>query len=247
MRPVLRSVRPGHPRRRASGGVETGGRWWPARIPSITRTWQPGPRPAPRRWRSRRSAPSGGMDRAVRSWAGESAWWMKVFRRTYPGLLAYAHRRIGTEDAADAVAEVSERRGQLYHATMPVDGWLYGALRTVVREMHRTVCRGRRRESTGSPGPGWLTMAITLRSSGLPVRLSGWRWSGRSRSRRPGPPRQAGTGLHAVAVHVSQLVETRPGHAERHQKCRPTATRGPGGGGRQAWQRRRSAQNLPRG
>jgi RNA polymerase sigma-70 factor, ECF subfamily len=81
------------------------------------------------------------MERASRSSGEESLWWLEVFRRTYPGLLAYAGRRVGVADAADAVAEVFlrafERRESLYRAGMPVDGWLYGVLRNVVREMHR--------------------------------------------------------------------------------------------------------------
>jgi RNA polymerase sigma-70 factor (ECF subfamily) len=72
--------------------------------------------------------------------------WELLYRRAYPGLLAYARRRLDEERAHDAVAETMARavaglqrfagRGGGF------DAWLYGILRHVVVDLQRA--KGRR-------------------------------------------------------------------------------------------------------
>jgi len=70
--------------------------------------------------------------------------WDELYRRTRTRLHAYARSRLPTVDEAeDAVAEAFLRAYQRPPATcLPVDAWLFGVLRNVIREMHRD--RGRR-------------------------------------------------------------------------------------------------------
>jgi len=83
------------------------------------------------------------VDRAGRS---DSEAWEALYRRAYPGLLAYASRRLDAERARDAVAETMARAvaGISKFERRPggsFDAWLYGILRHVVVDAHRA--RGR--------------------------------------------------------------------------------------------------------
>lgn len=87
----------------------------------------------------------------VRAGTSDPDAWEALYRRAYPGLLAYASRRLDAERAKDAVAETMARaiaridcfewRGGGF------DAWLYGILRHVVVDAHRARTReGNRRE-----------------------------------------------------------------------------------------------------
>ena len=71
--------------------------------------------------------------------------WEALYRRAYPGLMAYAARRLDRERARDAVAETMARAiariGQFEWRGGGFDAWLYGILRHIVVDAHRA--RGR--------------------------------------------------------------------------------------------------------
>jgi RNA polymerase sigma-70 factor (ECF subfamily) len=77
--------------------------------------------------------------------------WEALYRRVYPGLLAYASRRLDRERARDAVAETMARAiariDRFEWRGGGFDAWLYGILRHVVVDAHRARGRdGERRE-----------------------------------------------------------------------------------------------------
>jgi RNA polymerase sigma-70 factor (ECF subfamily) len=82
------------------------------------------------------------VDRAGRS---DPEAWEALYRRAYPGLMAYASRRLDTERARDAVAETMARAvariSRFEWRGGGFDAWLYGILRHVVIDAHRA--RGR--------------------------------------------------------------------------------------------------------
>lgn len=68
--------------------------------------------------------------------------WEALYRRAYPGLYAYARRRLRSEhEADDAVSETMLRALDRIHTFTwkgaGFDAWLYGIARNVVREGHR--------------------------------------------------------------------------------------------------------------
>lgn len=82
-----------------------------------------------------------------RARSGDGAAWEVLYRRSYPRLLAYAGRRLATQDEArDAVGEAVMRAVvglDNYRAEgANFDAWLYGILRHVVLDVQRA--RGRR-------------------------------------------------------------------------------------------------------
>lgn len=88
------------------------------------------------------------VDRAGRS---DPEAWEALYRRAYPGLMAYASRRLDADRARDAVAETMARAVARisrfeWRAGSSFDAWLYGILRHVVIDAHRARSReaGRR-------------------------------------------------------------------------------------------------------
>ena len=77
--------------------------------------------------------------------AGDHAIWEARYRTVYPGLLAYARRRLGADDARDAVNETMTRAVDKVSSFecrgVSFDGWLYGILRHVVADATRSRIR----------------------------------------------------------------------------------------------------------
>jgi RNA polymerase sigma-70 factor, ECF subfamily len=68
--------------------------------------------------------------------------WERLYRDAYPGLLAYARRRLWGRDLADdavseAFARAYQRIGRFQWRDAGFNAWLYGILRNVVSEMSR--------------------------------------------------------------------------------------------------------------
>jgi RNA polymerase sigma-70 factor, ECF subfamily len=94
--------------------------------------------------------------------------WEALYRRAHPRLLAFAGRRLGAEDARDAVSETMTRAvasiGRYERRNAGFEGWLFGILRNVIRDIQR---RQRRRPTAplsdepvgGAPDP----LAVALR------------------------------------------------------------------------------------
>jgi RNA polymerase sigma-70 factor, ECF subfamily len=81
--------------------------------------------------------------------------WEALYRRVYPGLLAYASRRLDRERARDAVAETMARAiakiDRFEWRGGGFDAWLYGILRHVVLDAHRARGRDAGRRERGEP------------------------------------------------------------------------------------------------
>ena len=86
----------------------------------------------------------------------DPAAWEALYRRAHPRLLAYARRRLPTEDAArdavnDCIARAVRSIGKFRGDGAGFDAWLYGILRHVVLDTQRA---GRKRPlSTGVDVP----------------------------------------------------------------------------------------------
>jgi RNA polymerase sigma-70 factor (ECF subfamily) len=89
-----------------------------------------------------------------RAGAADADAWEALYRRAYPGLLAYAARRLGTEHGKDAVGETMARAvagiGSFRREGGGFDAWLYGILRHVVIDAQRRAVRERRRRVPGA-------------------------------------------------------------------------------------------------
>ncbi len=83
--------------------------------------------------------------------------WEALYRRVYPGLMAYASRRLDRERAHDAVAETMARAiakiDRFEWKAGGFDAWLYGILRHVVIDMYRARTREGRHRELETPGP----------------------------------------------------------------------------------------------
>ncbi len=81
--------------------------------------------------------------------------WEALYRRVYPGLLAYASRRLDRERARDAVAETMARAiakiDRFEWRGGGFDAWLYGILRHVVLDAHRARGRDAARRERSEP------------------------------------------------------------------------------------------------
>ena len=101
---------------------------------------------------------------------GDGGAWEALYRRAYPRLLAYARRRLPSDDAArDAVSETMARAvrgiGRFRDDGNGFDAWLSGILRHVVLDAQRAA--GRRPVTvaddadpvSGEPGPEELLVA----------------------------------------------------------------------------------------
>jgi RNA polymerase sigma-70 factor (ECF subfamily) len=75
--------------------------------------------------------------------------WEVLYRRAYPGLMAFASRRIDAEHARDAVAETMARAvariDRFEWRDGGFDGWLFGILRHVIADEYRARARAGRR------------------------------------------------------------------------------------------------------
>src|SRR5438477_11398454 len=66
--------------------------------------------------------------------------WEALYRLSYPGLRAFAARRVGPDLADDVVSEVMERAVasvDRYEAGRSFNAWLYGIARHVIGDMGR--------------------------------------------------------------------------------------------------------------
>ena len=93
---------------------------------------------------------------------GDHQAWELLYRRAYPGLLAFAQRRLyGPDDARDAVAETMARAvariGKFTWQGAGFDAWLFGILRNVVMDAQRRARRRsgplRRERAVAEAGP----------------------------------------------------------------------------------------------
>ena len=88
-------------------------------------------------------ATDGLVDRAR---AGDQEAWAALYRRAYPRLVSFAHRRLGNPDLAkDAVSETMARAvAAIASYTRDDDGfsaWLFGICRHVIADMQRALYR----------------------------------------------------------------------------------------------------------
>jgi RNA polymerase sigma-70 factor, ECF subfamily len=93
---------------------------------------------------------------------GDPTAWETLFWRAYPRLFAYATRRLGPEDAKDAVSETFARAVRRIHTFCwsggGFDAWLYGIVRHIVIDAQRVAYRRPSSDELGdwasdSPGP----------------------------------------------------------------------------------------------
>lgn len=93
---------------------------------------------------------------------GDQATWEALYRGIYPRLRAYMYRRVGAENAEDAVSETMRRAVAGIHRYEPgpvgFDGWVFGIARRVAVDSFRADTRLRRQAEAGSRaqpgGPG---------------------------------------------------------------------------------------------
>lgn len=81
-----------------------------------------------------------------RAQASDPDAWEALYRRAYPGLFAYARRRVACwAEADDAVGETFARAydaiGRFEWRGSGIDGWMFGILRNVVLEANRQATR----------------------------------------------------------------------------------------------------------
>jgi RNA polymerase sigma-70 factor (ECF subfamily) len=93
------------------------------------------------------------VDRAGRS---DPEAWEALYRRVYPGLLAFAMRRLDADRAREAVAETMARAvagiGRFrWRPGSSFDAWCYGILRHVIVDMHRAGGREATRRTEVEP------------------------------------------------------------------------------------------------
>lgn len=87
--------------------------------------------------------------------------WEELYRRMHPGLFGYARRRLPhTVAAEDAVSETMTRALNRIDGFEPhgsgLNGWLFGILRNVVLEAHRSTARQVPSEIADQPDHGQL-------------------------------------------------------------------------------------------
>lgn len=79
----------------------------------------------------------------TRARRGDASAWEELYRRAYPGLLAYARRRLDPESARDAVSETMTRAvasiDRFEWNGVGFDAWLFGILRHVVIDAQRAL------------------------------------------------------------------------------------------------------------
>jgi RNA polymerase sigma-70 factor (ECF subfamily) len=95
----------------------------------------------------------------ARARQGDASAWEELYRRAYPGLLAYARRRLDAESARDAVSETMARAvssiDRFAWNGVGFDAWLFGILRHVVIDAQRALTERAipADVSPDSPGP----------------------------------------------------------------------------------------------
>lgn len=95
----------------------------------------------------------------TRARQGDASAWEALYRRAYPGLLAYARRRLDAESARDAVSETMARAvssiDRFAWNGVGFDAWLFGILRHVVIDAQRSLTERAIPEdpTPDSPGP----------------------------------------------------------------------------------------------
>ncbi|HLN15655.1 MAG TPA: RNA polymerase sigma factor [Acidimicrobiales bacterium] len=76
---------------------------------------------------------------------GDGAAWEALYREVYPKLHAYLSRRVGHDQAEDAVAETMSRAVASLHrfqfGPAGFDGWVFGIARHVALDHHRRAVR----------------------------------------------------------------------------------------------------------
>ena len=76
--------------------------------------------------------------------------WSVLYQRVYPGLMAFASRRLDRDRASDAVSETMARAvANIEKFTWEgarFDGWLFGILRHVIADVRRAQARELRRD-----------------------------------------------------------------------------------------------------
>ena len=86
---------------------------------------------------------------------GDHDAWETLYRRAYPGLASFASRRLDPDRARDAVAETMARAvasiDRFTWKGSGFDGWLFGILRHVVADAHRTRHRDVTRLPSAAP------------------------------------------------------------------------------------------------
>jgi RNA polymerase sigma-70 factor, ECF subfamily len=84
---------------------------------------------------------------------GDEDAWENLYRRVYPRLRAYLARKVGTNDAEDAVNETMARAvagiDNFHFGAAGFDGWVFGIARNVAAEHHRQADRRRRQTAAG--------------------------------------------------------------------------------------------------
>ena len=90
--------------------------------------------------------------------------WEALYRRVFPGLLAYANRRLDVDRARDAVAETMARAvagiDRFAWQGAGFDAWMYGILRHVVIDAHRARTRHRGEPLDHGDGAGPLEYVL---------------------------------------------------------------------------------------
>jgi RNA polymerase sigma-70 factor (ECF subfamily) len=90
--------------------------------------------------------------------------WEALYRRVFPGLLAYAMRRLDADRAHDAVAETMARAvagiERFAWQGAGFDAWMYGILRHVVIDAHRVRARHRGEPVDQGDGAGPLDYVL---------------------------------------------------------------------------------------
>jgi RNA polymerase sigma-70 factor (ECF subfamily) len=110
---------------------------------------------------------TGGDDVALlveRAKASDPNAWEALYRRVYPGLLAYARRRLDADRARDAVAETMARAvaglDRFAWNGAGFEAWMYGILRHVVIDAHRAHARRRGEPLDHGDGAGPLEYVL---------------------------------------------------------------------------------------
>ncbi len=113
-----------------------------ATAPPVAGTDPSAPAPAPALRPVPTIRPSSPEQLVERARAGDAEAWVTLYRNAYPGLYAFARRRLPThDDAVDAVSETMARAvadlGRYRSDAGGFPGWLFGILRNVVRNVQR--------------------------------------------------------------------------------------------------------------
>lgn len=97
---------------------------------------------------------------------GDQDAWRVLYERAYPGLMAFASRRLDHDRARDAVAETMARAvgniDKFAWKGVGFDSWLFGILRHVVADAHRAHARDQRRDERRTAVSQWSPLDHVL-------------------------------------------------------------------------------------